>query len=54
MAGAGGLVRRNGVLRAGVMRLDDKYVLEEGTIALSGVQALVRLPLDQHLSLIHI
>ena len=30
------------------MRLDDKYLLEEGTIALSGVQALVRLPLDQH------
>ena len=30
------------------MRLDDKYLLEDGTIALSGVQALVRLPLDQH------
>ena len=30
------------------MQLDDKYLLEEGTIALSGVQALVRLPLDQH------
>src|SRR5262245_55795407 len=30
------------------MKLDDKYRLEEGTIALSGVQALVRLPLDQH------
>jgi len=28
--------------------LDDKYLLEDGTIALSGVQALVRLPLDQH------
>ncbi|HEX2173889.1 MAG TPA: indolepyruvate ferredoxin oxidoreductase family protein [Dehalococcoidia bacterium] len=28
--------------------LDDKYTLEEGTIFLSGVQALVRLPLDQH------
>ena len=30
--------------------LEDKYLLEEGTIALSGVQALVRLPLDQHRS----
>ena len=30
------------------LSLDDKYVLEEGTIALSGVQALVRLPIDQH------
>src|ERR687888_128019 len=28
--------------------LDDKYLLEEGRIFLSGVQALVRLPLDQH------
>jgi len=28
--------------------LDSKYLLEEGTILLSGVQALVRLPLDQH------
>ncbi len=28
--------------------LDDKFLLEDGTIALSGVQALVRLPLDQH------
>lgn len=28
--------------------LDDKYRREEGTIILSGVQALVRLPLDQH------
>ena len=32
------------------MNLDDKYLLEQGTIALSGVQALVRLPLDQHRS----
>jgi indolepyruvate ferredoxin oxidoreductase len=32
------------------MNLDDKYLLEEGPIALSGVQALVRLPLDQHRS----
>src|SRR2546426_912875 len=28
--------------------LDDKYRLDEGTIFLSGIQALVRLPLDQH------
>ena len=28
--------------------LDDKYLRDEGTIALSGVQALVRLPIDQH------
>jgi indolepyruvate ferredoxin oxidoreductase len=28
--------------------LDAKYLQEEGTILLSGVQALVRLPLDQH------
>ena len=28
--------------------LDDKYVLEEGRILLTGLQGLVRLPLDQH------
>ena len=28
--------------------LDDKYLADHGTIALSGVQALVRLPIDQH------
>ncbi|MEZ4586075.1 MAG: indolepyruvate ferredoxin oxidoreductase family protein [Gemmatimonadales bacterium] len=28
--------------------LADRYALERGTIALSGVQALVRLPMDQH------
>ncbi|MCW3040142.1 MAG: Indolepyruvate ferredoxin oxidoreductase, partial [Solirubrobacterales bacterium] len=28
--------------------LDDKYLLEEGRIFLSGIQALVRLPIDQH------
>jgi indolepyruvate ferredoxin oxidoreductase len=28
--------------------LDSKYTLAEGTIILSGIQALVRLPLDQH------
>jgi indolepyruvate ferredoxin oxidoreductase len=28
--------------------LDDKYRLEEGVIVASGIQALVRLPLDQH------
>ncbi len=30
------------------VRLDDKYLLEEGRIFLSGIQALVRLPVDQH------
>src|SRR5215212_9485191 len=28
--------------------LDDKYVLEEGRILLTGLQGLVRVPLDQH------
>ena len=28
--------------------LDEKYRREEGRIFLSGIQALVRLPLDQH------
>ena len=28
--------------------LDSKYTAEDGTILLSGVQALVRLPMDQH------
>jgi len=28
--------------------LDDKYLLEDGRIFLSGIQALVRLPADQH------
>ena len=28
--------------------LDDKYRREEGVIFLSGIQALVRLPFDQH------
>ena len=28
--------------------LEDKYLADSGTIALSGVQALVRLPIDQH------
>ena len=28
--------------------LDQKYTCAQGTILLSGVQALVRLPLDQH------
>jgi indolepyruvate ferredoxin oxidoreductase len=30
------------------VRLDDKYVLEQGRILLTGVQALVRVVLDQH------
>src|SRR5438874_4757863 len=29
-------------------RLDDRYRLESGTVLLSGIQALVRLPFDQH------
>ena len=37
---------RRGSLRD--VSLDDKYVLEEGRILLTGVQALVRLVLDQH------
>ena len=28
--------------------LDDKFLKEEGCIVLSGLQALVRIPLDQH------
>ncbi len=28
--------------------LDDKYTKIEGQIALTGIQALVRLPMDQH------
>ena len=28
--------------------LEDRYTLEQGRIALSGIQALVRLPMDQH------
>ncbi len=28
--------------------LDDRYTLEDGTLYLSGVQALIRLPIDQH------
>src|SRR5689334_625061 len=38
--------QRRGGLRD--ISLDDKYVLEEGRILLTGVQGLVRLPLDQH------
>ncbi len=30
------------------LTLDSKYLLEEGTILLSGIQALVRIPLDQY------
>ena len=30
------------------LTLDSKYLLEEGTVLLSGIQALVRIPLDQH------
>ena len=38
--------RRQGVRRE--VSLQDKYLLEEGRILLTGVQGLVRLPLDQH------
>src|SRR5688572_11202882 len=38
--------RRRGPLRD--VSLDDKYVLEYGRILLTGLQGLVRLPLDQH------
>jgi indolepyruvate ferredoxin oxidoreductase len=41
----------NGTPRRGPLRdvsLDDKYVLEDGRILLTGLQGLVRLPLDQH------
>ena len=41
----------NGGSRRGSLRdvsLDDKYVLEDGRILLTGLQGLVRLPLDQH------
>jgi indolepyruvate ferredoxin oxidoreductase len=39
-------IRREGPRRD--VSLDDKYLLEEGRILLTGVQGLVRLPLDQH------
>jgi len=45
-AGDDGGSRRGGRLRD--ISLDDKYVLEEGRIFLTGLQGLVRLPLDQH------
>src|ERR671911_872359 len=38
--------RLRGPLRE--VSLDDKYVLEQGRILLTGLQGLVRLPLDQH------
>ncbi len=38
--------RRRGRLRD--ISLDDKYLLEEGRVLLTGLQGLVRLPLDQH------
>jgi indolepyruvate ferredoxin oxidoreductase len=34
--------------RRGEFRLSDRYTVERGTVLLSGVQALVRLPLDRH------
>ena len=49
----GGRYRRSGIppRQAAARRevsLDDKYLLDRGRILLTGVQALVRLPLDQH------
>jgi indolepyruvate ferredoxin oxidoreductase len=38
--------RTRGPLRS--VSLDDKYLLEQGRILLTGLQGLVRLPLDQH------
>src|SRR5687768_61703 len=38
--------RRHGAVRREVT-LEDKYLLDEGRVFLSGIQALVRLPLDQ-------
>src|SRR5215210_9150510 len=43
---AGQRFQRPGPLRD--ISLEDKYLLEEGRILLTGVQGLVRLPLDQH------
>ena len=31
-----------------VVTLDDRFLLEEGSVYLTGIQALVRLPIDQH------
>src|ERR671922_433500 len=42
-----GTSRRRAVVRRDVA-LQDKYLLGEGRIFLTGVQAIVRLPLDQH------
>jgi indolepyruvate ferredoxin oxidoreductase len=44
-SGDDGSRRRDGLRE---ISLDDKYVLEEGRILLTGLQGLVRLPLDQH------
>src|SRR3954453_13854572 len=44
-------VADDGGSRRGTLRdisLDDKYLLEEGRVLITGVQGLVRLPLDQH------
>jgi indolepyruvate ferredoxin oxidoreductase len=43
---AAGNGRRGGALRE--VSLDDKYLLEDGRVLITGVQALVRLVLDQH------
>ena len=40
--------RRSGAPARRAVALEDKYLLERGRIFLSGVQALVRIPFDQH------
>ena len=37
----------NRIIHAGNMKLSDKYTLERGSVYLTGIQALVRLPIDQ-------
>ncbi|HEX7927698.1 MAG TPA: hypothetical protein VF678_08910, partial [bacterium] len=38
----------SGTSKPGTFSLDDKYTRREGQVLITGVQALVRLPLDQH------
>ena len=49
----GGLWRENpmsgnGKPKQGAFNLDDRYTTPEGRVLLTGIQALVRLPMDQH------
>ena len=54
MAAPAGRMRRQGAPNGTArpvgreVSLDDKYVLEQGRVLITGVQALVRLVLDQH------